>query len=159
MKRNAIKHLCELYYRKKNRRQTWFNSVSKCLCRALINIRMFLKCQTIGRLRGQMLNAPALDLHSLPSPLRDVPGLNTALTSGSRGYSMQSPRRHYHCYFHYVFCLCLLYFKIFNVSYSFSFFFLYIHLISHLLFSIFSAILIPIEAKKCNSAFLFFTKF
>lgn len=51
-------------------------------------------------------------------------------------------------FFHYVFCLCLLHFKIFNFFNSFSFFFLYIHLISHLLFSIFSAILIPIEAKK-----------
>ena len=50
-----------------------------------------------------------------------------------------------------LFSLCFL-------SLSFVFlFFLYIHLISHLLFSIFSAILIPIEAKKCNSAF-FFTK-
>lgn len=146
MKRNAIKHMCELYYRKKkNRWQTWFNSVWKCLCRALINIRMFLKCQTTGRLRGQVVNA--LDLHSLPSPLRDVPGLNTARTSDSRGYSMQSPRRHYHCFFimFFVFVFCISKFSIFFILFLF---FLYIHLISHLLLSIFSAILIPIEAKK-----------
>lgn len=52
-----------------------------------------------------------------------------------------------------LFSLCFLslsfVFQNFNVSYYYYyFFFLYIHLISHLLFSIFSAILIPIEAKK-----------
>lgn len=62
-----------------------------------------------------------------------------------------------------LFSLCFLslssVFQNFQCFLFFFFFFLYIHLISHLLFSIFSAILIPIEAKKCNSAFLFFTKF